>query len=138
MFNTTTNTIIPSQPGYEVLIIRKRGMIIEPVIAWSIITDAADDENIRHWIDPITSAGDMQNVAGKLPWAIRRPGGVIEYGGQYFSRPIDFEAAVASTQPRFFPASSPVTSGSASVSAGIGYAFTEADENRQLTSTMKD
>ena len=95
MFQTTTNTIIPAQPGYEVLIIRKRGMIIEPVIAWSVITDAADDENIRHWIDPITSAGDMQNVAGELPWAIRRPGGVIEYGGQYFARAIDFETAVA-------------------------------------------
>jgi hypothetical protein len=94
MFNTTTNTIIPAQPGFEVLIARKRGLLIEPVIAWSVTTDTADEENIRHWVSPITADGDMASVAGNVPWGIRRPGGVIEFGGQYFTRPIDFEAAV--------------------------------------------
>src|SRR3974390_878071 len=79
----------PPNPGFEVLIVRKRGLLIEPIIAWSIETETVDTENIRHGVLPITPEGDMANY-GKLPWGIRRPGGVIEYGGQYFSRATDF------------------------------------------------
>ena len=95
MLNNTNHTIVLAAAGFEVLIIKKRGLLIEPIVAWAVETDATDVENVRHWVSPLTPEGDMKSVAGKLPWAIRRPGGVIEYGGQYFSRPIDFENAVA-------------------------------------------
>lgn len=44
MFNTTT-TAIPDQPGFEVLILAKRRLINEPIIAWAVETDTIDTEN---------------------------------------------------------------------------------------------
>jgi hypothetical protein len=97
MTKRTTNTVLPAQPGWDVVIARKSGLWFEPIVGWAVshIEDIEDPEEIDHYIEPLTAEGTVRQGWPKAYWGIRRPSGVIEFYGQYYSRPLDLERALA-------------------------------------------
>jgi hypothetical protein len=92
----TTVTILPAQPGWEVVIARKSGLWLEPIIGWAVTTfPDNDDEGFDHYPEPLTAEGPVRQVWPKLHWGIRNPSGRIEFCGKHYTRVLDLEVGLS-------------------------------------------